>query len=34
MSVDGKTCRKRKCAVRKGFQVTNEEKEGEVYAAG
>ena len=34
MSVDGKTSRKLKRAVRKGFQVTNEEKEGEVSAAG
>ena len=34
MSTDGKNARKRKRAQRKGFQVRDEDKEGEVYGSG
>ena len=34
MSTDGKNARKRKRAQRKGFQVREEDKKGEVYGSG
>ena len=34
MSVEGKSNRKRKRAIKKGFQIRNENTEGEVYASG
>ena len=34
MSVEGKSNRKRKRAIKRGFQVRNENTEGEVYASG
>ena len=34
MSIEGKLDRKRKRSIKKGYQVSNEDKEGEVYGSG